>query len=100
MEGIMRLRSAALVIAVSLVLGGCYHVTVDTGLTPSSTTIEKPWATSFINGLVPPATVETASKCPTGVAKVDTKLSFLNLLVGGLTIGIFTPMDIRVVCAA
>jgi hypothetical protein len=30
---------------------------------------------------------------------VETRLSFLNQLVGFLTLGIYTPMDIRVTCA-
>jgi hypothetical protein len=32
----------------------CYHATIETGLTPSATTIRKPWAHGFIYGLVPP----------------------------------------------
>ena len=51
---------------------GCYHATVDTGLAPSGQTIAKPWANSFVYGLVPPPVVETTSKCPNGVAKVET----------------------------
>ncbi len=77
----------------------CYHTTVDTGRAPNGTVIHKAWAHSFINGLVPPATVETASQCPNGVAKVETQMSFLNMLVGALTFGIYTPMDITVQCA-
>jgi len=95
----MKLRAAALIIAFSVILGGCYHATITTGLTPSQTTIEKPWATSFVYGIVPPAPIDAASTCPNGVAKVDTQISFLNGLVGALTLSIFTPMDIRVVCA-
>jgi hypothetical protein len=34
------------------------------------------------------------------VARVETQLSFANQLVGLLTLGIYTPMDIRVTCAA
>ena len=43
--------------------------------------------------------METASRCPDGVAKVETQLSFLNQVVHILTLGIYTPMDIRVTCA-
>ena len=77
----------------------CYHATIDTGLTPSTVTIEKPWANGWIYGLVPPSPVETAKKCPNGVAKIDTQLSFANQLVDFLTLGIYTPMDIKVTCA-
>jgi hypothetical protein len=82
-----------------LMLTGCYHATVETGLAPSPLTVEKPWAHGWILGLVPPSTVETAQKCPKGAAKVETQLSFANQLVGFLTGYIYTPMEIKVTCA-
>ena len=60
---------------------------------------EQPWVMGFIFGSIPPATVETASKCPSGVAMVETSHSMLNLLVGSFTGGILTPMTIKVTCA-
>ncbi|HEV7839124.1 MAG TPA: Bor family protein [Gemmatimonadaceae bacterium] len=81
------------------VFAACYHATIDTGLTPSAQTIEKPWANGWILGLVPPSPIETAQKCPNGVAKIETQLSFANQLVNFLTLGIYTPMDIKVTCA-
>lgn len=80
-------------------LAGCYHATVDTGVAPSSVVIEKRWASGWILGLVPPSTVETAARCPSGVARAETKLSFLNQVVSILTLSIYTPMEIRVTCA-
>jgi Bor protein len=88
---------ATLVLATAL--AGCYHATVETGAKPSAVTVEKKWASGWVFGLVPPSTIETAAKCPTGVAKVETQLGFANMLVGMLTLGIYTPMDIRVACA-
>jgi hypothetical protein len=61
--------------------------------------LEQSFASSWIYGLVPPKTVETASRCPDGVAKVETQHTFVNQLVGFLTLGIYTPMHIRVTCA-
>jgi hypothetical protein len=61
--------------------------------------IESKWASSWIYGLVPPSAVETMDQCPDGVAQVDTQLSFLNQLVNGLTLGIYTPMEMVVTCA-
>ena len=95
-----RLSSALAMLTVLAVTTGCYHATVVTGATPGNQTIEKPWATSLIYGLVPPETVQTASQCPNGIARVETQLSFLNQLVSGLTFGIYTPMTITVTCAA
>jgi hypothetical protein len=91
-----RLLTAAWLIAVT----ACYHATVETGATPSPIVIDKEFASSWIYGLVPPSTVSTAEKCPHGVAKVETQHTFVNQLVGIITLGIYTPMQIKVTCAA
>lgn len=93
-------RKFAYIAAIGIGATGCYHATIDTGLAPSTTVIDKPWANSFVYGLVPPDVMETASRCPHGVSKVETQHSFLNGLVGALTWGIYTPMQITVTCAA
>jgi len=82
------------------VFTSCYHAQITTDRSPSDQSIERPWAHSFIYGLVPPKIVETASECPNGLAKVQTKMSFLNGLVSGLTFGIYTPINIKVTCAS
>ena len=92
-------RSLSL-LSLCVATGACFHTTIDTGLEPSQRTIHEPWANSWIVGLVPPSTIETAEKCPSGVSKVETQQSFLNGLVGFLTLGIYTPMEIKVTCAA
>ena len=84
----------------ALLLAGCYHATISTGQPAGSETISEPFATGWIYGLIPPATVETAAKCKNGVAKVETQYSFLNWLVGAITFGIYTPMQIDVTCAS
>lgn len=84
-----------------IAMGGCYHATINTGVAPGSNTIQRPWAMSFIYGLVPPSTVNAVEECGSdGVARVETKHSFLNALVGGITFGIVTPMNIQVTCGA
>ncbi len=83
----------------ALALSGCYAASIETGLPPGTKVIEKKWASSWIFGLVPPSTVSTMAACPHGVAKVQTQLSFLNQLVGIVTDGIYTPMQIVVTCA-
>jgi hypothetical protein len=90
----------AVLLGMALLGAGCYHATVETGATPSTETVEKAWASSWIYGLVPPAIVSTAQKCTSGVARVETQLPFVNMLVGVLTFGIYTPMSIKVTCAA
>ncbi len=95
------MRRSILLLATTIgMTAGCYHAVIETGETPSPQTIEKPFAPGWIYGLVPPSTVSTAAKCPGGVARVETQLSFVNQLVSALTFGIFTPMSIKVTCAA
>jgi hypothetical protein len=95
----MKSMRAVTIPAALITLGACYHATIETGLTPSTVVLEQSFASSWIYGLVPPKTVSTTSRCPGGVAKVETQHTFLNQLVGALTLGIYTPMYIRVTCA-
>ena len=95
----MRVQRGAVLLAAATALGACYHATIETGLMPSTQTLEHSFASSWIYGLVPPKTVETTTRCPSGVAKVETQQTFVNQLVAFLTVGIYTPMHIRVTCA-
>jgi len=93
-------RLSAVPLLLVLVLSGCWHATIETGLTPSGDSISNAWAHSFIYGLAPPATVETAQRCPNGVARVETQHSVLNMLATWISFGIYSPMTIKVHCAA
>lgn len=88
-----------LVAGIVLSTAGCFHTVVETGLPSSSTVIDRPWAHSFLAGLVPPSTMETAQKCSSGVAKVETQMSFPNLVASALTGGVYSPMQLTVTCA-
>jgi hypothetical protein len=83
-----------------LFLSGCYHAQVTTGLEPSAQVYEETFASAWIYGLVPPSVIRAQDECTNGVARVETRLSFVNMLVGNLTLGIYTPMHIKVTCAA
>ena len=54
---------------------------------------------TWLWGLVPADDISTVAECPNGVATVETQQSFANGLVGLLTIGIYTPQEVRVTCA-
>lgn len=87
-------------IVFGLLLAGCYQTRITTDREPSNQVIEEKWATGFVNGLVMPgAKIDAAQRCDNGVAVVETKVGFLNQLVGGLTGGIYSPMTVRVTCA-
>lgn len=96
----MKTLTYGFLLALVLTSSGCYHAMVTTGLTPGAVVVDQPFASGWIYGLVPPSTVEAAATCPDGVAMVETELSFVNQLVGFLTFGIYSPMHIKVTCAA
>ena len=93
------MKKAAMLIFLLVVLPGCYAAKVDTGLPASNTVIKQSFASCWFYGLIPPKSVETAARCSNGVSTVETQLSFVNQLVGILTLGIYTPMQIVVTCA-
>lgn len=93
-------KNTVLVLTTLTLAAGCYHATINTGRAPSAQVVDQPFVSSWVYGLVPPKTVEAAEECPNGVARVETELSFVNQLVSFLTLGIYTPMHIRVTCAA
>lgn len=102
------MKRAAIVLAASLTLAGCYHATIDIPPTPaagvqqqSSTaglTIDVPWAHGFLYGLVPPSPVDAKAKCTNGVARVETQVSVVNQVANILTGGLYSPMHIKVTC--
>lgn len=96
----MRLTRLMVAVAAVALLPACFHATVETGATPSTEVISKSFASGWFYGLVPPSTVETAAKCPNGVAKVETQRSFANQFVSLLTFGLYAPMSIKATCAA
>lgn len=98
--GIRRVVGRALLATAFVAVTGCYHSIVTTNLQPGTEVHHETFKAAFIAGLVP-ATVDASSYCPgKRWARVETQYSFLNWVVGAVTLGIFTPMDIQVTCAA
>ncbi len=77
----------------------CYHSIVDTGLEPGPTAYHEGWETAWLGGLVP-AKVDARGMCGGPWARVETQQSFLNGLVSFLTLGIYAPHEVEIVCAA
>ncbi len=93
-------KIAILLFGLTFFLTGCYHARITTGLEASDEVYEQKWAAGFIAGLVPPDLVRAEQHCTNGVAVVETRLSFMNQFVTFLSMGIYSPMEIRVTCAA
>ena len=99
----MRIKMLSLA-AAGVVLTGCYHVSVvhnpgGVAQQGAGTVVEKPFSHSFVAGLVPPAELNVSDRCPRGGSKVETKHSFVNGLIAGITYNIYTPITVKVTCA-
>jgi hypothetical protein len=99
-EVAMKRTPILMLVCLALAMTGCYAARIETGLPPDAKQIRQSSASCLIYGLVPPKTVAVAAQCPNGVAIVETRQSFVNGLVRFLTLGIYTPMEIVVTCAA
>lgn len=94
------MKKTLLLFAFPLLFTGCYHAQISTGLEASTTVYQQAWASSFIAGLVPPKPINAQEHCSNGVAKVETRHSFLNMLAQMITFSLYSPMEITVTCAA
>lgn len=95
----LMLKKSLCLFALVFIMSGCYHAQVTTGLEASDEVYQKKWATGFIAGLVPPDMIDATEHCSNGVAKVETRHSFLNLVAQAVTFSLFSPMEITVTCA-
>lgn len=99
----MRAKSLALLVG-TVLLAGCYHITVESGAPPSPVVVDRPWQHSFIGGLVPPGELNVKDKCPNGVSTVETLMSPANVLASlvqsaVIGIAIYSPVAAKVTCA-
>jgi hypothetical protein len=95
----MRLVRAGALCAVLLLSTACFRQVVQTGRTPAATVIDRPWTHTWLWGLVPATPIDVTSQCRSGIATVVTEQSFLNGLVGALTLFIYTPRHVTITCA-
>lgn len=93
------IRKGMLVAAVML-LSGCWHQVVATGLTAGSTKVDKMWTSTFIFGLVEAKPIDVREQCKSGVAFVESKFEVMNWLGAVITLGIWVPWHVTVTCAS
>lgn len=86
-------------LSLSLAPSACYHSIVETGLEPGPTAYHEGWESAWLVGLVP-AKVDAEGTCAGPWARVETQQSFLNGLVSFFTLGIYSPHEVEIVCAA
>ena len=84
----------------SSVLFGCstqsYNINGGAGIEPTKETMQP----FFISGIGQTQEIDAASVCGGAdkIAKVESHMSFLNGLLGGLSFGIYTPRQAKVYC--
>lgn len=95
----MRVGRAMAMVAACVALSACYHQVVQTGKTPGSTVVSKPWTPTWIFGLVPATPIDVSQQCPSGIATVETQMTVPNALATFFTLGIYAPRDVKITCA-
>lgn len=95
----MKVGRALSVAAVCLLASACYHQIVNTGMTPGSTVVEKPWTATWVFGLVAAKPIDVTQQCPAGIATVSTQMTVPNWLASAVTLGIYDPRTVTVTCA-
>jgi len=91
--------------ALTLSIAGCFKTSVSvvptTGpveATPHYEVVDS-WVGTWLGGIIPAKRIDGAEACPYGVLLVETWQSPGNLFVSSITLGIFTPVSVRVTCA-
>ena len=87
-------------VLVVLFTSACFHQVVQTGRPAGSTVVDNPWVSTWLWGLVAAQPIDVRQQCPSGTAMIETETSFVNGVVGALTLGIWTPQHVRVTCAS
>lgn len=86
-------------LALTMILGACSTQTVFVNGT-GGTAKKEDMQTFFVSGLGQTQTIDAAAVCGSAanVAKVERTQSPLNILLGLITAGIYTPFDAKVYC--
>jgi hypothetical protein len=89
--------------AAALALSGCYSTTMHSGLPKGEVArnADDRWHSGFVLGTQDAdGPYDIDELCPNGWSEIKTETSFGNGLVEVLTVGIYNPQTVRVVCAA
>jgi hypothetical protein len=87
----------AMVLATALG-AGCFKVTYQNPMLPNNGVVVEGTSKFFILGLLGDERVPAYQVCPTGVSRIQTGLSFTDLLLHVVTIGIYTPRSYTIEC--
>lgn len=91
----------SMILMLPLLLVACYKTPLVnfSGGQGSPGQVVKVWNSSLILGLVPLSEVDVRAACgDKGVWSVTTQMSFVNLLLNGITGGIYSPTTAKITC--
>jgi hypothetical protein len=94
----MTIRHLACALA-ALLLAGCYTVSYRTDLAGNEQYREER-GDFFLFGLIGDKTVDLKALCPQGVSRWKSQQTFVDGLLGLLTIGIYIPRHVTVECSS
>ncbi|GAB4206428.1 MAG: hypothetical protein Fur0023_16310 [Bacteroidia bacterium] len=83
-----------LISASLLTMQSCYVYTTNIGKGPQGNTVIKKKNHYLIEGLVPLNTVDVQKEANTTDMEITVKFTFIDLLIAGLTGGIYTPTTV------
>ena len=94
------MNKVILLIFVSIVIGGCSTQTYIVNGGSSAEPTKEEMQAFFVYGLGQEIEVNASDVCggPEKVAKVESKLTFLDGFLGTITFGIYTPRTSKVYC--
>jgi len=95
----MRRRLVGSGLAAALLLSGCYTISYN-GNRSAGGSEQSEWDNYFLWGLVGETNVDLQQVCPKGVASWKSQQTFVQGLIGIVTIGIYVPRSVIVQCGS
>jgi len=95
----MRRRLVGASLAAVLLLSGCYTISYK-GDRPGLGSEQSEWDNYFLWGLVGEAKVDLRQVCPRGVSSWKSQQTFVQGLIGIVTLGIYVPRSVIVECGS
>ena len=95
------MKKMLLTTALALLITGCAQQTFTVQNKPAGSTKETITHHFFVSGIGQKKTVDAAKICggAENVVKTETQQTFVNGLLGFITLGIYTPLEARVYCS-
>ena len=95
------MKKMLLATALALLITGCAQQTFTVQNKPAAVAKETITHHFFVSGIGQKKTVDAAKICggAENVVKTETQQTFVNGLLGFITLGIYTPLEARVYCS-